>query len=159
MDPVPVLPQFREGGEEITQRDDTQTHSRIKVGPSTRKLDATTTERHPDERVAWKSDSSPEHAGVVTFHRLDDNTTQVSTQMDVNSDGFRENAADKLLILMPAWRGTWNGSRSSWKASRRRPEHGAVTSQGGMPDPYDRYQLGSSSRLGCMPSTWPMNGG
>jgi uncharacterized membrane protein len=65
----------------------------------TREFDATVTEQHPDERVAWKSDSGPDHAGVVTFHRLDDNSTRVTTQMDVDPDGFVENVADKLGIL------------------------------------------------------------
>lgn len=73
-----------EGVEEITQRDDPHLHWRIKVGPSTREFDSTITEQHPEERVAWKSDNGPEHAGVVTFHRLDDDTSRVTTQMDVN---------------------------------------------------------------------------
>lgn len=94
-----TFPEFMEGVEEVQQRDDTHTHWRIKVGPASREFDATITEQHPDERVAWRSDSGPEHAGVVTFHRLDDNTTRVTTQMDVDPDGFVENAADKLGIL------------------------------------------------------------
>ena len=57
------------------------------MGPVTREFDATVTEQHPDERVAWKSDSGPDHAGVVTFHRLDDNSTRVTTQLDVDPDG------------------------------------------------------------------------
>jgi uncharacterized membrane protein len=93
------FPQFMEGVEEVTQRGDTHTHWRVKVGPSTREFDATITEQHPDERVAWKSDSGPQHAGVVTFHRLNDNTTRVTTQMDIDAEGFVENVADKLGIL------------------------------------------------------------
>ena len=93
------FPQFMEGVEDVTQRGDTHTHWRIKVGPSTREVDATITEQHPDERVAWKSDSGPQHAGVVTFHRLNDNTTRVTTQMDIDAEGFVENVADKLGIL------------------------------------------------------------
>ena len=59
----------------------------------TGEFDATITEQHPDERVAWKSDSGPEHAGVVTFHRIDDNTTRVTAQIDVDPEGFVENVA------------------------------------------------------------------
>ena len=93
------FPEFMEGVERIEQRDDTHLHWVIKVGPSTREFDATITEQHPEERVAWKSDSGPDHAGVVTFHRLDDDKTRVTTQMDVDPDGFVENVADKLGIL------------------------------------------------------------
>ena len=93
------FPEFMEGVERIDQRDDTHLHWVIKVGGVTREFDATVTEQHPDERVAWKSDSGPDHAGVVTFHRLDDNSTRVTTQMDVDPEGFVENVADKLGIL------------------------------------------------------------
>jgi uncharacterized membrane protein len=93
------FPEFMEGVERIEQRDDTHLHWVIKVGGVTREFDATVTEQHPDERVAWKSDSGPDHAGVVTFHRLDDDNTRVTTQMDVDPEGFVENVADKLGIL------------------------------------------------------------
>ena len=49
--------------------------------------------------MAWKSDSGPEHAGVVTFHRIDDNTTRVTAQIDVDPEGFVENVADRMGIL------------------------------------------------------------
>jgi len=93
------FPEFMEGVERIDQRDDTHLHWVIKVGGITREFDATVTEQHPEERVAWKSDSGPDHAGVVTFHRLDDDKTRVTTQMDVDPEGFVENVADKLGIL------------------------------------------------------------
>jgi uncharacterized membrane protein len=93
------FPEFMEGVERIDQRDDTHLHWVIKVGGVTREFDATVTEQHPEERVAWKSVSGPDHAGVVTFHRLDDDTTRVTTQMDVDPEGFIENVADKLGIL------------------------------------------------------------
>jgi len=93
------FPEFMEGVERIDQRDDTHLHWVIKVGGISREFDATVTEQHPEERVAWKSDSGPDHAGVVTFHRLDDDNTRVTTQMDVDPEGFVENVADKLGIL------------------------------------------------------------
>lgn len=93
------FPQFMEGVERIDQRDDTHLHWVIKVGPVTREFDATVTEQHPDERVAWRSDDGPEHAGVVTFHRLGDASTRVTVQMDVDPEGFVEQVADKSGIL------------------------------------------------------------
>ncbi|NIH79469.1 SRPBCC family protein [Amycolatopsis viridis] len=93
------FPEFMEGVEEIRQVDDTHTHWVTKIGGVTREFDATITEQHPDERVAWRADSGPSHAGVITFHRLGDNQTRVTAQMDIDPDGFVEKAADKLGIL------------------------------------------------------------
>jgi uncharacterized membrane protein len=93
------FPHFMEGVDEVRQIDDTHLHWVTSVGPVTREFDATVTEQHPDERVAWKSDSGPEHAGVVTFHRLDDQTSKVTVQMDIDPEGFVENVADKAGIL------------------------------------------------------------
>jgi uncharacterized membrane protein len=93
------FPQFMEGVEHIKQLDDTHLHWTIKVGRSTREFDTIITEQHPEERVAWKSDAGPSHGGVVTFHKIDDNTTRVTTQMDIDPDGVVENVADKLNIL------------------------------------------------------------
>ncbi|MYW94173.1 SRPBCC family protein [Amycolatopsis rubida] len=93
------FPRFMEGVDRIEQVDDTHTHWTVSVAGATRQFDATITEQNPDERVAWKSDSGPDHAGVVTVHRLDDTTTRVTVQMDIDPEGFVENVADKLGIL------------------------------------------------------------
>jgi uncharacterized membrane protein len=93
------FPQFMEGVDRIRQIDDTRTHWVTSVAGVTREFDATITEQIPDERVAWRSDDGPDHAGVITFHRLDDTTTRVTAQMDIDPEGFVENAADKLGIL------------------------------------------------------------
>ncbi|MBB5918908.1 putative membrane protein [Nocardia transvalensis] len=94
-----TFPRFMEGVEQIDQRDDTHTHWKVRVGPITREFDATISEQHPEERVAWHSDSGPTHAGVVTFHRIDADTTRVTAQMDIDPDGFAENVADKLGVI------------------------------------------------------------
>jgi uncharacterized membrane protein len=93
------FPRFMEGVEEIRQLDATHTHWVIKVGGVSREFDATITEQLPDERVAWRADAGPDHAGVVTFHRLDEATTRVTAQMDIDPEGFAENVADKLGIV------------------------------------------------------------
>ena len=93
------FPRFMEGVEEIRQLDATHTHWTISVAGVKREFDATITEQHPDERVAWRSDDGPNHAGVVTFHRLDDQRTRVTAQMDIDPDGFVETVADKLGVL------------------------------------------------------------
>ncbi|WP_026422838.1 SRPBCC family protein [Actinokineospora inagensis] len=93
------FPRFMDGVEEIRQTGSTHTHWRITVAGVTKEFDATITEQKPDERVAWKSDSGPTHAGVITFHYIDEDTTRVTAQMDIDPEGFVENVADKLGIL------------------------------------------------------------
>jgi uncharacterized membrane protein len=94
-----TFPAFMEGVEDVHQVDNTHMHWVTNIGGVTREFDATITEQHPDERVAWKSDAGPTHAGVITFHRLNDDTTRVTAQMDLDPEGFAEKAADKLGVL------------------------------------------------------------
>jgi uncharacterized membrane protein len=61
--------------------------------------DARVTEQIPDERVAWTSTEGAEHAGVVTFHRLDDDRTRVMLQMEVEPEGPAEKVGDLLGVL------------------------------------------------------------
>jgi uncharacterized membrane protein len=93
------FPQFMGGVQEVRQLDDTHTHWVTKMGGVTREFDATITEQHPDERVAWKSENGPKQAGVVTFHKLDDNRTRVTAQMDFEPEGIAEKAADKVGMI------------------------------------------------------------
>ncbi|ONI78338.1 cyclase [Kribbella sp. ALI-6-A] len=93
------FPQFMDGVDEVRQIDDTHLHWKTSIGGVTREFDATITEQHPDERVAWKSDSGTDHAGVITFHRLGDHTTRVTAQIDVDPEGFAENVADKAGVI------------------------------------------------------------
>lgn len=135
------FPQFMEGVEAVQQIDDRHMHWRVHVGPSTREFDATITEQHPDERIAWKSDSGPKHAGVVTFHRLDDTHTRVTTQMDVDPEGFVENVADKLGVLKHRVNGDLErfkhfiehqGSETgAWRGDIPRPDAGGTATERG----------------------------
>jgi uncharacterized membrane protein len=85
------FPQFMEGVKSVKQLDDTHLQWVAQIAGVEKEWDAEITEQHPDERVAWKSISGPQHAGVVTFHRLDDDTTRVTLQMDVDPEGAIEN--------------------------------------------------------------------
>src|SRR3712207_7524084 len=71
------------GVERITQIDETRTHWVTNIDGVKREFDAEITEQHPEERVAWTSTGGDaKHAGVVTFHRLDDTKTRVMIQID-----------------------------------------------------------------------------
>jgi uncharacterized membrane protein len=90
------FPHFMEGVESVRQLDDTHTHWKTNVGGVEREFDAEITEQHPDERVAWRSTSGPDQAGVVTFHRLSDVQTRVTVQMDWDPQGITEKVGAAL---------------------------------------------------------------
>ena len=93
------FPKFMEGVEEIRQLDDTHTHWRTSIAGRTKEFDAEITEQTPDQRIAWKSETGPEHAGVVTFHRLDENKTRIMLQMDYEPEGAAEKVGDALGLV------------------------------------------------------------
>jgi uncharacterized membrane protein len=93
------FPQFMQGVTEVRQLDDTRLHWVVDVAGVHREFDAEITEQHPDERVAWTSVDGPRHAGVVTFHRLDENHTRVTAQMEIDPDGLVEQVGDKTGIV------------------------------------------------------------
>ncbi|MCT9144842.1 SRPBCC family protein [Streptomyces violarus] len=91
------FPQFMDGVERIEQRTDTLTHWVTKVGGQEREFDAEITEQVPDERVAWTTvNGEARQAGVVTFHRIQDDTTKVMLQMEFDPSGVTETVGDKL---------------------------------------------------------------
>ncbi|HJQ44266.1 MAG TPA: SRPBCC family protein [Jatrophihabitantaceae bacterium] len=92
------FPQFMSGVESVTQQDDTHTHWKTKIGGVEREFDAEITEQHPDERVAWKSTDGTTHAGVVTFHRLSDDQTRVTVQLEWEPEGAAEKAGAVIGI-------------------------------------------------------------
>jgi uncharacterized membrane protein len=86
------FPHFLDHVESITQTDDTHNKWTVKIGGQEREFGTEITEQHPDERVAWKAtDGDIDHAGVVTFHRLSDNESRVTVQIDWEPNGLLEN--------------------------------------------------------------------
>ena len=93
------FPQFMEGVKSVTQTDDTHLHWVAEVGGAEKEWDAEVTEQHADERIAWNATAGAENAGVVTFHRIDDETSRVTLQMDVDPEGVVENVGTALGFL------------------------------------------------------------
>jgi uncharacterized membrane protein len=93
------FPRFMEGVEEVEQVSDTLTHWKIKIGGVEREFDAEITEQRPDERIAWNSIGGTNHAGVVTFHRIDPTSTRVTLQVDTAPEGIVETLGDKLGVV------------------------------------------------------------
>src|SRR5213078_5261528 len=69
---------------------------------STRRWEGEITERKRNRRVAWKTTSGMAHAGVVTFHRLDDELTRVMVDMDFVPQGMIEKMASGLRFVKRA---------------------------------------------------------
>jgi uncharacterized membrane protein len=93
------FPAFMDGVERIQQLTPTRTHWTTKIGGVQREFDAEITEQHPDERVAWCSTDGPRQAGVVTFHRLDTETTRVHLQMEYEPESLTEKAGTALGVV------------------------------------------------------------
>jgi len=93
------FPHFMEGIEKVNQIDDVNLHWVAEILGQHREWDAKITEQIPDERVSWTNTEGATNAGVVTFHRIDDNTTRVMLQMEFDPDGFGEKAADALGLV------------------------------------------------------------
>jgi uncharacterized membrane protein len=93
------FPRFMEGVKSVTQIDDTHVRWVADVGGIEKWWDAEISEQRPDERVAWHATSGARNAGVVTFHRIDDETTRVTLQMDVDPEGPAENVGTALGVL------------------------------------------------------------
>jgi uncharacterized membrane protein len=88
------FPKFMDGVESVTQMSDDSLHWVAEIGGQRREWDAKITEQKPDERIAWKATSGTGNAGVVTFYRIDVDTTRVMLQLEVYPQDWKEKAAD-----------------------------------------------------------------
>ena len=91
-----TFPRFMEGVKSVRQLDDRTLEWVADVAGREKRWQATITEQEPDQRIAWTSIDGAHNAGVVTFHRLDDQTSRVTLQLDVDPEGPIENAGDAL---------------------------------------------------------------
>ena len=56
--------------------------------------------------MAWTTENGTHQSGVVTFHRIGDDTTRVTLQLDHDPQGFVEKAATR-------WASCSAGSRAT----------------------------------------------
>ncbi|MEU6717399.1 SRPBCC family protein [Nonomuraea sp. NPDC046802] len=124
--------EFMEGVESVKQLTDTRAAWTAEIAGVKREFETEITEQHPDERVAWHTLDKPQHAGVVTFHRLDDTTTRVTLQMEYDPEGFVETAGDWLQLVRMRVQGdmrrfkdfieTRGGETGGWRGDVPRPD-------------------------------------
>jgi uncharacterized membrane protein len=90
------FPEFMEGVERVVQLDDTRLHWVAEIAGAKREWDAEIVDQKPDQRVAWRSISGAENAGVVTFRPVGSDATQVTLKLDYDPEGLVEAAGEKL---------------------------------------------------------------
>ena len=93
-----LFPEFMEDVEEVVQKDDSHLHWRAKILGKTEEWDAEITEQIPDKRIAWRSETGAQNAGVVTFHRLTDETSRVMLQLSYEPERLSEKVGDLLGV-------------------------------------------------------------
>ena len=73
-----------------------------KIWFSKRHWEAEIVEQRDNELLAWKTTSGASHAGLVSFHRLDDHLTRVMVTMDFRPSGMMEKMASGLRFVKRA---------------------------------------------------------
>jgi len=94
-----TFPQFMEGIEEVTQRDDTHLHWRATVGGKQEEWDAEITEQRPDELISWRGTSGAPNGGTVTFDKRGEGQTHVTLHLVYTPQGPVEQAGAALGVL------------------------------------------------------------
>jgi uncharacterized membrane protein len=92
------FPEFMGGVDKIEQLNDRSLLWHVNIAGVKRSFDAEITEQNPEERVAWKSVDGTTHAGVVTFHKLSDDKTRVTVQLDWEPEGALEKVASAVNV-------------------------------------------------------------
>jgi uncharacterized membrane protein len=90
------FPRFMEGIQEVHQMDDARLTWVADIGGTRKEWYARITQQVADQVVAWESEGGTPNAGIVTFHRLGGDRTQVNVQMDYEPEDFKEVVGDKL---------------------------------------------------------------
>jgi uncharacterized membrane protein len=90
------FPRFMEGIREVRQLDDARLNWVAEIGGETKEWEARITQQVPDQVVAWESEGGVPNAGVVTFHRMGGDQTEVNVSMEYEPEDFKEAVGDKL---------------------------------------------------------------
>ena len=104
---------FMKGVESVDQTDEVSSNWRVKVFKSRRNFKTTVTEQVPDRRIAWTSEGAKGTTkGVVTFHPLADDLTQVLLVIEYYPQGLFEKTGN-------IWRAGGRRARLDLKHFRR----------------------------------------
>ena len=144
------FPEFMEGVESVTQLDDTRTalggRDRGRQ-PRVRRRD----HRAAPRRARGLEDGGgPKHAGVVTFHQLDDDEHSCHAPAGVGARGLLEKVGDWLQIVRLRVRGDLERSRPSSSLMAARPARW----RGEVPGPHERGEGGDGAGSGAEAGVW-----
>ncbi|MGY1809910.1 SRPBCC family protein [Blastococcus sp. SYSU D00669] len=104
---------FMKGVDSVDQSDDVSSNWRVKVAKSRRNFKATVTEQIPDRKIAWTTEGAKGTVkGVVTFHPLADDLTQILLVMEYYPQGLFEKTGN-------IWRAQGRRTRLDLKHFRR----------------------------------------
>jgi uncharacterized membrane protein len=92
------FPRFMDKVKEVRQLDDAHLRWVAEVAGRKHEWDAEIVEQRPNERIAWRATGEAPNGGVVTFHRLDEDTTRVMLQMEYEPQGATEKAGSALGV-------------------------------------------------------------
>ena len=90
------FPKFMEGVEQVQQLDEKRLHWIADIAGRRKEWDAEIFEQVPDQKIAWRSTSGAQNAGIVTFRPLDDNRTQITVRMEYEPEGAIESVGSAL---------------------------------------------------------------
>src|SRR3954449_1026004 len=104
---------FMKGVDSVDQTDEVSSNWRVKVFKSRRNFKATVTEQIPDRKIAWSTEGAKGTTkGVVTFHPLADDLTQVLLVIEYYPQGLFEKTGN-------IWRAQGRRTRLDLKHFRR----------------------------------------
>ena len=83
-------PEFLSHVQDVARIDDRTFSWWLALPGADKAFTAELTEFVPEERIAWQTTQGVEHAGVVTFDRLDEANSRVTMRIDYNPQGFVE---------------------------------------------------------------------
>ena len=104
---------FMKGVDSVDQTDELSSNWRMKVAKSRRNWKATVTEQIPDRKIAWTTEGGKGTTkGVMTFHPLADDLTQILLVMEYYPQGMFEKTGN-------IWRAQGRRARLDLKHFRR----------------------------------------
>jgi uncharacterized membrane protein len=107
------FPSFMKGVDSVDQTDEVSSNWRVKVFKSRRNFKSNVTEQIPDRKIAWSADGAKGTTkGVVTFHPLADDLTQVLLVLEYYPQGLFEKTGN-------IWRAQGRRTRLDLKHFRR----------------------------------------
>jgi uncharacterized membrane protein len=96
------FPNFMHRVLRVSQEDENKLEWDEKIWFSRRQWEGEITDRRKNDRIAWKTTSGMQHAGVVSFHQIAPRLTRVMVTMDFMPQGVMEKMASGLRFVKRA---------------------------------------------------------